>query len=138
MSGVKVVIGADAVPVGHYSRTMLRNLARDAAFGTDFAALVLRNVVSEEDNVRSVVAKVQLGEADAGFVYRSDLSPNLERYLRGLPIPDSLNVVANYSIAIVRGARQPHWAQSFVTFVTSDTGQAIIERRGLLPVAARP
>src|SRR5205085_11262248 len=73
--GVKLVIGADTVPVGRYSRTMLRNLERDPAFGPEFASRTLRNVVSEEENVKSVVGKVQLGEADAGIVYRSDVTP---------------------------------------------------------------
>jgi molybdate transport system substrate-binding protein len=135
--GIKVVIGTEAVPVGAYARQVVRNLAR-AAGDRNYARRVLANVVSEEDNARSVVAKVQLGEADAGFVYQSDLSPNLERRLRALSIPDSLNVVATYSIAVVRGSHQPNLAQAFVGDVMSGTGQAILERWGFLPVASRP
>jgi molybdate transport system substrate-binding protein len=71
-SGVKLVLGADAVPVGRYGREMLAKLSADASFGTDFAARVLGNVVSDEESVSGVVAEVQLGEADAGIVYRSD------------------------------------------------------------------
>src|SRR5207247_7756162 len=62
--GVKLVLGAPAVPVGQYSREALRNLSRIDGFGADYARRVLANLVSEEENVKSVVGKVQLGEAD--------------------------------------------------------------------------
>jgi len=61
--GLRLDVAAPAVPVGNYSRQALRQAS--AAYGADFASRVLRNVVSEEENVRQVVAKVQLGEADA-------------------------------------------------------------------------
>ena len=112
--GVKLVLGADAVPVGHYSRTVLRNLSRDPAFGADFASLALRNVVSEEENVKSVVGKVQLGEADAGIVYRSDVTPSVARFVRVFEIPESANVLASYPIAIAREAAAPDAARAFV------------------------
>src|SRR6266540_2943795 len=72
--GVKLVLGAEAVPVGKYSREVLQNLSRSEAFDAAFARRVLANVVSEEENVKSVVGKVQLGEADAGLCYRSDVT----------------------------------------------------------------
>jgi molybdate transport system substrate-binding protein len=131
--GVKLVMGADAVPVGRYGRIVLRNLARDPSFGGDFAARTLRNVVSGEENVRSVVGKVQLGEADAGLVYRSDVTASVARYLRVLEIPENANVLASYPIALVRDAREPDAARAFVDLVLSRDGQAILERRGLIP-----
>jgi len=133
--GVKLVLGADAVPVGRYSRTVLRNLARDPAFGGDFATLTFRNVVSEEENVKSVVGKVQLGEADAGIVYRSDVTPTVARFIQVLEIPDRANVLASYPIALVTDAKEPDAARAFVDLVLSPEGQAILERRGLIPVA---
>ena len=135
-SGIKLVIGADAVPVGRYSRVMLQNLSRDAAFGGDFASRTLRNVVSEEENVRSVVGKVQLGEADAGIVYRSDVSASVVRFVTVLEIPESANVVASYPIALIRNAGQADAAKAFVELVLSRGGQEVLARRGLLPVAA--
>ncbi len=134
--GIKLVLGADAVPVGHYSRTVLRNLARDPAFGGDFATLVLRNVVSEEENVKSVAGKVRLGEADAGIVYRSDVTPAVARFIRVIEIPESANVFAAYPIAVVKDAKEPGGAQRFVAFVLSPEGQRVLERHGLIPVAA--
>ena len=135
-SGIKFVIGADAVPVGRYSRVMLQNLSRDPAFGSDFAARTLRNVVSEEENVRSVVGKVQLGEADAGIVYRSDVSASVARFVTVLEIPESANVLASYPIAVVRGASQAEAAKAFVELVLSPEGQEVLARRGLLPATA--
>jgi molybdate transport system substrate-binding protein len=68
--GVKLVLTAEEVPVGRYARQALDNL--NAQLGADFAVSVLANVVSNEDNVKQVVAKVSLGEADAGIVYSTD------------------------------------------------------------------
>jgi molybdate transport system substrate-binding protein len=133
--GIKLVIGADAVPVGHYARTVLANLSRDPAFGSAFAARVLANVVSEEENVKAIVGKVQLGEADAGIAYRSDVSPALGRYVRMLEIPERANIVASYPIAVVRGASRAADAQAFVDLVLSADGQRILARWGFTPAS---
>ena len=69
--GIKLVLAAEEVPVGNYARQALDLM--NASFGVDFKDKVLANVVSNEDNVKQVVAKVQLGEADAGIVYTSDV-----------------------------------------------------------------
>ena len=136
--GIKLVIGADPVPVGRYSRTALRKLAADPAFGADFAARTLRNVVSEEENVKSVVGKVQLGEADAGVVYRSDVTAAVARYLQVLELPVEANVIAAYPIARLKGSNAPEAAQAFVDLLLSPEGQRLLERRGLIPVTPAP
>lgn len=134
--GIKLVIGAEAVPVGAYSRQMLANLGRQPGFGGDFARRVLANVVSEEENVKSVLGKVQLGEADAGIVYRSDVTPALARYVRRIEIPEAGNVIAAYPIAVAAHARQAELAQAFVDLVLSPAGQQVLERHGLIPAAS--
>jgi len=134
--GVKVVMGAEAVPVGAYGRAVLRNLSRAAGFDPDFARRVLANLVSEEESVKSVAGKVQLGEADAGLVYRSDVSSALARAVRVLEIPDSANVLASYPIAVLRDSRSPERAREFVALVLSAAGQRLLERHGLMPVAS--
>lgn len=136
--GVKLVLGAEAVPVGKYSREALQKLARLDGFEPDFARRALTNVVSEEENVRSVVGKVQLGEADAGMVYGSDVTAAVSRYVTVLDLPDSANVVAKYPIAVVIGAAQSPRARSFIELVLSPAGQATLERHGLIPAAAKP
>jgi molybdate transport system substrate-binding protein len=132
--GIKLVVGAQAVPVGRYSRDMLENLSHTEGFPADFAGRVLSNVVSEEENVRSVVGKVQLGEADAGIVYRSDVTPAVARFVRAFEIPDSANVLASYSIAVVRGSRLPDAAREIVDLILSPAGQEILRRHGLIPL----
>ena len=132
--GVKLVIGADAVPVGHYSRELLQRLSRCEGFDASFAKRSLANVVSEEENVKAVIGKVQLGEADAGICYRSDTVGPVTRYLRLWPVPDSANVVASYPIAIIAGTHRPEAARRFVDFVRSREGQSRLAASGLLPV----
>ena len=135
-SGIKLVLAADAVPVGRYSRIVIRNLSHTDGFAADFAPRVMKNVVSEEENVKSVVSKVQLGEADAGFVYRSDISPAMARYVRVYEVPASANVVATYPIALIKDAPAPEAAKAFMNLVLSPEGQQVLERHGLVPLAA--
>ncbi|HET7224073.1 MAG TPA: molybdate ABC transporter substrate-binding protein [Candidatus Eisenbacteria bacterium] len=133
--GVALVLAADAVPVGRYGRAMLRNLSADPAFGRDFDARVLRNVVSEEQDVLAVVGKVQLGEADAGIVYASDVTPAVAGHVRAVAIPAAANVIARYPIAVLRGAPASDAARAFVAFVRSPEGQRILARHGLTGAA---
>ena len=135
-AGVKVVVAADSVPAGRYARTVLERLADAPEFDADYAERVRRNVVSEEDNVKGVVAKVQLGEADAGFVYRSDVTHALAAKVRTLEIPEPYNVVASYVIAVLKGAHNAPLAQGFVDLVLSAEGQRVLEEHGFIKAAA--
>jgi molybdate transport system substrate-binding protein len=78
---------------------------------------------------------VQLGEADAGLVYRSDVSPAVVRFVRVFEIADRYNVIATYPIAVLKAARNPAAARDFVALVSSDAGQRVLQRHGLLPAA---
>ena len=133
--GVKLVLCGDAVPVGHYARQVIRNLDASVAGGSpqSFATRVLANVVSEEENVRAVVSKVSLGEADAGFCYRSDVNASARRYVKTIEIPAAANVIADYPIAVLKDAPRAADAQAFVDLVLSDAGQAVLRSAGFLP-----
>lgn len=133
--GTKIVVAAEAVPAGKYSRETLQNLAGAPGFPPEYARRVLANVVSQEENVKAVVAKVQLGEADAGLVYRSDVTPAVARFVRVFEIADPYNVIATYPIAVLKAARNPEAARQFVQLVSSDAGQRLLQRHGLLPAA---
>jgi molybdate transport system substrate-binding protein len=102
--GTKIVLAAEAVPAGKYSREALEKLSAAPGFPPEYARRVLANVVSQEENVKAVVAKVQLGEADAGLVYRSDVTPSVSRYVRVFEIEDPYNAIASYPIAVLKGA----------------------------------
>jgi molybdate transport system substrate-binding protein len=134
--GIKLVLGAEAVPVGHYSRVMFENLGHREDFGPDFARRVLANLVSEEENVKSVAAKVQLGEADAGVVYRSDVTPAVARKVRLLEIPETANVEARYPVAVLKGAPQAEAARSFIELLLAPAGQEALARHGFMTAGA--
>jgi len=127
--GLKLVLAAKEVPVGGYSLQFLEKASQSSDFGGYFGGNVLANVVSYEENVRAVYSKVALGEADAGIVYTSDI-PKDEARVGSLEIPDELNVLATYPIAPLQDSPNPELAASFVEFVISPAGQAILSEYG--------
>jgi molybdate transport system substrate-binding protein len=95
---------------------------------------VLANVVSDEANVKAVVAKIQLGEADAGIVYTTDVTAALVNDATTVAIPDAYNVVAEYPVAVTNDASEPDIARAFIDFLLSDQGQAILIQGGFIGV----
>jgi molybdate transport system substrate-binding protein len=128
--GLTIVLAAEEVPAGRYAREVLLNL--NALFGADYRNQVLKNVVSNEDNIRQAVTKVQLGEADASIVYVSDAVavPELHR----IEVPEDMNVIAEYPIAPLAGSANPALAREFIDYVLSSAGQAMLEKWGFTPV----
>ena len=128
--GIKLVLAAEEVPVGKYSRQAFDLM--DASFGTGFKDKVLANVVSNEDNVKQVVAKIQLGEADAGIVYTSDAiaAPDLKT----IEIPADLNVIAKYPIAPLVNSENTELAAQFIEYVLSAEGQSVLAKWGFAPI----
>ena len=127
-SGLTLDLAGTQVPAGRYSRRAIEQASAD--YGADFALRVLRNIVSEEDNVKQVVAKVQLGEVDAGIVYVSDVTAKVRNDVRAIPIPEAYNQIASYPIAVTTQARNQSAAQVFVAFVLSHEGQTILLAHG--------
>jgi molybdate transport system substrate-binding protein len=128
---LKIVLADASVPAGNYARQILVKINQDAAFGSDYNEKVLANVVSNETDVKQVVTKVELGEADAGIVYASDAvaAPDLIT----LPIPEKFNVIARYPIAVLSNAPEGKLASSFVDYVLSPDGQALLQKWGFNP-----
>lgn len=133
--GVKLVVATEAVPVGKYTREALENLRSAPGYPAGYDEKVLANAVSQEDNVKAVVAKVQLGEADAGVCYRSDVTPAVARRVRVFDIPDQYNVLAGYPIAVTRSTANPGAAEAFLALVQGPVGQKVLAQHGLIPVA---
>jgi len=131
--GLKLLLAASNVPVGRYAHEVLENLNHDPSLGVDYSVRVLDNLVSEEDNVKGVVAKVRLGEADAGIVYASDVTPAVAGELTTIAIPADFNVEAAYPLAIVSDSVVPDLAQQFVDFVLSSSGQMVLATYGFQP-----
>jgi molybdate transport system substrate-binding protein len=128
--GIKLVLAAPEVPAGNYARQSLALMDKDASYGAGFSAAVLKNVVSNESNVKQVVTKVQLGEADAGVVYGTDVSRDVQSDLNVIQIPNALNVIAEYPIALTKSASNFDVANAFIAYVTSSEGQAIMKKYG--------
>jgi len=133
--GVKLDVASETAPIGAYTRQFLQRASAAPAFGADFEQRVLANVVSEEENVKQVVAKVRLGEADAGICYVSDVTPEAAPDLATIDIPDELNQNATYPIAVLKHAGDPGLARAFLDYVLSPEGQAILQAQGFIPAA---
>ena len=120
-SGVKVVIGDPSVPIGSYTRQLLDSLGITAA--------VMHNVVSQEPDVKGIVGKVALGEADAGFVYLTDAKPVALKVTK-VPIPDWAQPSIRYQLAIVSSTPRRVEARSFIRKVRSKRGRLLLKRAG--------
>jgi molybdate transport system substrate-binding protein len=117
---LKVVLAAPEVPAGKYAQQALA------------AQHVTVEPVSLEDNVKAVVTKVSLGEADAGIVYVTDVTAGGDK-VEGVDIPNDQNVPATYPIATVKASTHQSQAQAFVDMVRSDQGQQVLSSFGFLP-----
>lgn len=118
--GIKLVVAATGVPIGDYTRKLLAKLHLQS---------VLSNVVSNETDVKLVVAKVALGEADAGFVYRTDVKPAGKRVIR-IDIPADAQPRVDYELCIPTGRKHPQLANRFVREVLSKRGRAALKNAG--------
>ncbi len=125
--GVKLVIGSPGVPVGDYTRQALQAL--EAVHGRGYARRVLRNVVSQEPDVASIVAKLTSGDADAGFVYRTDAHGAGDR-LRAVALPAGTQPPVELPIAVVEASPRPADARAFIDHVRSARGQAMLREAG--------
>jgi len=132
--GLKLALAASEVPVGQYSLHFLDKASSQTEFGAAFKDETLKNVVSYEETVKAVLAKVALGEADAGIVYVSDVSGADADKVNWIDIPDALNVIAVYPIAPVIESQHPELAQAFIDMVLSQDGQGILAKYNFIPV----
>jgi molybdate transport system substrate-binding protein len=136
-AGLKLDLADKSVPVGQYALDFLTKASADDGFGADFKEKVLKNVVSYEENVKAVVTKVSLGEADAGIVYFTDITASAAEKTKSITIPDGLNVIAKYPIAVVSDSQNMPLARAFVDLLLSAEGQAVLAKYGFLPPAAK-
>src|SRR5579871_5027007 len=120
--GIKIVLAAKTVPVGGYALTFLSKASADPSFSASYQANVLKNVVSYETDVKSVLSKIALGEGDAGIVY----------------IPDAFNVIATYPIAPLKNSKQSSTAQQFIAYVMSSDGQNVLASYGFIAASQGP
>jgi molybdate transport system substrate-binding protein len=132
-AGVKLVLAGPDVPIGNYARQVIDKLAADPAYGPAYKDAVLKNLVSNEANVRAILTKVELGEADAGIVYKTDALASGSK-VKTVAIPDGANVIATYPIAVVKSSRNAGVAVAFVAYLRSADGQRLLREAGFDPI----
>jgi molybdate transport system substrate-binding protein len=123
-SGVKIDIAGSGVPVGTYTLQILKNM--------NLAAAVLKNVVSQETDVREVLTKVALGEADAGFVYSTD-AKTVPKKVTVIKVPAWAQPKVRYGVCVVTKSGAKSDARAFIKRVLSKAGQRKLLKYGFLP-----
>jgi len=130
-TGVKVVAAGDEVPITKYARQTVDQLAALPGYPRDFAAAYARNVVSKEDNVKALIAKIELGEGDAGIVYITDAKASTT--VEDVAIPPQANVPAVYSGVVVKASKRVAVAHAFLDWIAGPDGQEILGSFGFIP-----
>ena len=130
-AGVKVVAAGDEVPITRYAAQLVDHLAKEPGYPADFAASYAANVVSREDNVSAVLAKLALGEGDAGIVYVTDAKG--ADGIETVAVPDGANVPATYGGVVVKASASPAAAGAFLEWLTGPAAQAVFADAGFTP-----
>jgi molybdate transport system substrate-binding protein len=133
-TGIKIIAAGESVPIQRYANQLAANLAKEAGYPADFAAVYARNIVSREANVAALVAKVELGEGDAGIVYTTDAKASTK--VTAIAVPASANVPATYGGVVVKDSTNQTAAAAFLSWLSSPAGQAILAPFGFQPAPA--
>ncbi len=129
-AGVKIIAAGDEVPITKYATQLVDNLAKEPGYPADFAAAYAANIVTKEDNARAVVAKLELGEGDAGIVYVTDAAASTK--VATVDVPDAANVLATYAGVVVKASENAAAARAFLAWLAGPDGQAILGSFGFL------
>jgi molybdate transport system substrate-binding protein len=130
-SGVKVIAAGDAVPITKYATQLVGNLAKQPGYPAKFVDAYTTNIASKEDNVKALIAKIELGEGDAGIVYVTDAKTSTK--VKTIEVPDAANVPATYDGVVVKASKNAVAANSFLDWFAGPDGQAILSSLGFLP-----
>lgn len=129
--GVKVIAAGEAVPISGYATELVERLSRQPGAPAGFAASYLANIVSREDDVRAVVAKIALGEGDVAIVYRTDALASDS--VATVDLPPDADVTATYDGVVVKASHAPRSARAFLDWLAGPGGRAILADAGFLP-----
>lgn len=129
--GVRIVAAGPDVPITKYVTRLISNLQAYRGAQAGLPGAIDANTVSREDNVKAVLAKVELGEADAGFVYATDAKGDSK--VTSIPIPPSTNVPASYAAVALSSSAYPAAADAFVAWLASSDARSVLARYGFLP-----
>jgi molybdate transport system substrate-binding protein len=129
--GIKVIAAGEAVPITGYATQLVSKLAAETGDPAGFDAAYVANIVSREDNVKAIVAKLELGEGDAGIVYVTDARASSR--VKSIQVPPAAGVRATYAGVMVAASRNPAAAREFLAWIAGPEGQAILGEFGFLP-----
>jgi len=132
-SGTKVIAAGKDVPITKYATQVVTKLAAQPGYPAGFAAAYDANVVSREDNVKAVVAKIELGEGDAAIVYGTDAKASTK--VKTIEIPAAANVPATYAGLVVKASAHAAAAHAFLTWLAGADGQQVLAGFGFLPAS---
>ncbi len=130
-NGVRIIAAGDSVPISRYALKLVGNLAKQPGYPADFATKYASNVVTKEDNVAAVLAKVELGEGDAAIVYVTDARASSK--VKRIDVPGGANVPAIYGGVVVKASQNAAAAHAFLTWLARAEGQGILATFGFLP-----
>jgi molybdate transport system substrate-binding protein len=129
-AGLKIIGAGDEVPITKYAKRLVANLARESGYPAGFEAAYTANVASKEENVKAVVAKIELGEGDAGIVYVTDAKASTK--VKAIDVPATANVPATYAGVVVKTSPNQAAASAFLAWFAGPDGQAILGQFGFL------
>jgi molybdate transport system substrate-binding protein len=129
--GLRIIAAAESVPITKYAEKLVENLGRQPGYPAGFAAAYAANVASREDDVKAVVAKIELGEGDAGIVYATDAAASAK--VRAIAVPAAANVPAMYAGDVVKASPHQAAAAAFLHWLAGPDGQAVLSRFGFRP-----
>ena len=130
---LRIVLALTGTPIRSYTDFLLKAAAQERS--SDFLSALQTNIRSEEANVRLVLSKILLGEADAAFVYQTDVTASVMDDVEIIPVPDRYQSKIAYTLAILISSTQRQLSEQFINFVLSPAGQAILAKWGFVPIA---
>ncbi|MFH0702406.1 MAG: molybdate ABC transporter substrate-binding protein [bacterium] len=125
---VKLSMGDPNLPMGEYALKILDKLQKSGKMPESFTKDVQKNVVSKELNVKSIVAKIEFGEVDAGFIYKTDITDVNKDKIFAIQIPDEFNVIVKHPVAILKDSKNKELSKQFLDFILSKEGDAILKK----------
>ena len=133
-AGVRVIAAGPEVPITKYATQLVKNIAATQPNADAFVAAYTANVVTNVENVKAIVAQIELGQGDAAIVYVTDGKASTK--VQTVTVPAAVNVPANYAGVVVKASTNAAAAQAFLTWFASPDGQAILAALGFLPPAS--
>jgi molybdate transport system substrate-binding protein len=130
-AGVRIIAAGAEVPITKYATKLVANIAATTADATAFEAAYARNIVTNAENVKSIVAQIELGQGDAAIVYVTDAKASHK--VQTINVPDDVNVPASYAGVVVKDSANAAAATAFLEWLASPDGQAILASLGFLP-----